>query len=150
MARQLNQLTRGVSSQCGWVWSRLPLSAQNWRIDFEFKASPYPYRLEIHNNIRPTLFNSDVCFCFLDLGHVWSFVWGWNGILAGDRTRARGRRILLERFASSPQPNSDTSEPHRTYTHTYIYIYVDEFKGLGIFIDTCVFVRSDMSFATRA
>ncbi|KAG8804850.1 hypothetical protein FRC18_007017, partial [Serendipita sp. 400] len=33
------RLTRGVSSQCGWLWSRLPLTAANWQIEIEFKIS---------------------------------------------------------------------------------------------------------------
>ncbi|KIM30477.1 hypothetical protein M408DRAFT_328060 [Serendipita vermifera MAFF 305830] len=33
------RLTRGVPSQCGWVWSRLPVTASNWRIEVEFKIS---------------------------------------------------------------------------------------------------------------
>ena len=74
-------------------------------MDFEFKASPYLVSSD-------QLVNSGVAF--LDLGQVRSFVWGWNGILAGYRTRARGHRILLERFAlHATKP--DTPEPHRTY-----------------------------------
>ncbi|CAG8640519.1 13233_t:CDS:2, partial [Acaulospora colombiana] len=31
------QLTRGVPSQCGWLWSRLPITAANWQVEIEFK-----------------------------------------------------------------------------------------------------------------
>ncbi|KAF8870896.1 concanavalin A-like lectin/glucanase domain-containing protein [Infundibulicybe gibba] len=33
------RLTRGVPSQMGWLWSRLPLSATNYVIEVEFKIS---------------------------------------------------------------------------------------------------------------
>ncbi|KAG8801581.1 hypothetical protein FRC17_006608 [Serendipita sp. 399] len=33
------RLTRGVPSQCGWLWSRLPITAANWQVEIEFKIS---------------------------------------------------------------------------------------------------------------
>jgi mannose-binding lectin 2 len=33
------RLTRPVTSQCGWLWSRLPITAANYRIELEFKIT---------------------------------------------------------------------------------------------------------------
>ncbi|KAF8526009.1 legume-like lectin family-domain-containing protein, partial [Hysterangium stoloniferum] len=33
------RLTRAVPSQMGWLWSRLPLTAQNFQVELEFKIS---------------------------------------------------------------------------------------------------------------
>jgi len=33
------RLTSNQNSQQGWLWSRAPLTAQNWEIEFEFRVS---------------------------------------------------------------------------------------------------------------
>ncbi|KIJ51357.1 hypothetical protein M422DRAFT_43911 [Sphaerobolus stellatus SS14] len=39
------RLTRDVPSQMGWLWSRLPLTANHWQIETEFKISGTPAHL---------------------------------------------------------------------------------------------------------
>ncbi|CAE7207440.1 unnamed protein product [Rhizoctonia solani] len=87
------RLTRDKSSQAGWLWSRLPLTASNYQIIIEFKASS---------------------------------VSGGSSHLYGD-----GFAIWLTDTRAQPGP---------------VFGSVDNFVGLGIFIDTYANSRHTYAF----
>ncbi|KAF8608084.1 concanavalin A-like lectin/glucanase [Ceratobasidium sp. AG-I] len=84
------RLTRDKPSQMGWLWSRLPLTAQHYQIDVEFKIS------------------------------------GGSSHLYGD-----GLAMWLTNTRAEPGP---------------VFGAVDNFEGLGIFIDTYANSRHAYSF----
>jgi hypothetical protein len=73
----------------GWLWSRLPLTAQNWQLEVEFKVGFSPVAL--------TTLGSLILGRDIDLGTIFTPLWGWNGTVANDGTGSAWASVWLKR-----------------------------------------------------
>ncbi|CAG8541791.1 12075_t:CDS:2 [Dentiscutata heterogama] len=95
------RLTHDRQSQTGWLWSRLPLTATNWQVEFEFK-------IDGHN---PSLYGDGMAVWFTTdrakPGPVFGFIDKFEGLGIFFDTYANSRQSLSLAFISLCHGNAD-------------------------------------------